>query len=61
MKRRTVLFDKVCLYKEIGDCEFKDLWIGYVNDIPHQYLDCKIGSVGAKRKGIIEIRILEEK
>lgn len=51
-----IIFDDVCLYRKDID-NFKDLWQGKAKDIPKEFLTLTVGSVGAKRHGILDIEL----
>lgn len=55
---KSLLHDKIVLYKETQDNEFEDVFVGKSSDIPKELLDKDIKSIGAKRKGIVDIKIL---
>lgn len=63
---KGITTDKVCIYKEILDpenelnIEYKNLYIGEVYNIPQEFLAKDIISMGAKRKGILDIEIKED-
>lgn len=51
-----IIYDDVCLYRKNID-DFKDLWQGKAQDIPKEFLDFTVESVGAKRRGILDIEL----
>lgn len=54
---RDYIYDKVVLYKSEED-DFVDVYKGYINnEMPENVLDLEIKSIGAKRKGIVDIRV----
>lgn len=54
---RYYIYDKVVLYKSEAD-NFVDVYKGYINnDTPSIVLDLEVRSIGAKRKGIVDIRV----
>lgn len=55
-KLKTVIFDDVSLYREI-DSGYEDVWNGTPQNIPEEFLDYTVGSIGARRKGILDIEI----
>lgn len=54
---KKVTFDNVCLYKQVSDEEFEDLYKGKIEDVPVGFLDCEIVCFGAKRKDLLDIHI----
>ena len=52
-----IVFDKVALYEDDGNGGYSDLYDGEIADIPVELLCSDIRSIGAKRKGILDIRI----
>lgn len=52
-----VIFDKVCIYKEMEIGEYIDIYKGEPSNIPKKLLDMEVGSIGAKSRGILDIRI----
>lgn len=54
----SVLFDKIVIYKQIGDGEFDDIFKGNKIDIPEEMLDMEVKSIGGKAGGILDIRVL---
>lgn len=54
----SVLFDKIVIYKQIGDGEFDDIYKGDKIDIPKKMLDMEVKSIGGKARGILDIRVL---
>lgn len=54
---KDYIWDKVVLYKSEVD-DFLDVYKGYINnDTPQGVLDLEVRSIGAKRKGIVDIRV----
>ena len=51
------IFDSICVYKEIGDVEFEDLYQGNIKDAPIEILNMEVKSIGAKRKDVVDIRV----
>lgn len=51
--------DKVCIYKENIDVdgEYVDIYKGFIQEIPSHISDMEVRSIGAKRKGIVDIRV----
>lgn len=54
----SVLFDKIVIYKQIGDGEFEDIFKGNKIYIPEEMLDMEVKSIGGKAGGILDIRVL---
>lgn len=53
-----VIFDSVCIYKEVSDMDFRDLYSGKsLSSVPSELLGREVKTVGAKRKGIVDIEI----
>jgi len=52
-----VTFDKVIIYKSNGDI-FEDIYKGNTNNIPLNILGMEVRSIGALKKGVIDIRVL---
>lgn len=51
------ILDKAVLYKSEAD-NFVDVYKGYIdNDTPQIVLDLEVRSIGAKRRGIVDIRV----
>lgn len=56
---KDYIWNKAVLYKSKTD-DFVDVYKGYINDdTPKTVLDLEVRSIGAKRKGIIDIRVVE--
>lgn len=55
---KNYVHDKVCIYKEnISVGEYIDIYKGFIQEIPAYMLDREVRSIGAKRKGIVDIRV----
>ena len=56
---KDYVHDKVCIYKEniSVDGEYIDIYKGFIQEIPAYMLDREVRSIGAKRKGIVDIRV----
>lgn len=58
---KDVVFDKIVIYKDNPSQSinepFIDIYKGDISDVPFYLLDVKIGSIGAKRKGVLDIKI----
>lgn len=52
----SVIFDKVIIYKSNED-DFEDLFKGDRNSIPENILEMKVRTVGAAKKGIVDIQV----
>lgn len=52
-----VIFDKIVIYYEITDGEYNDIFIGNRSEIPNNILEMEVKSIGAKRKGVVDIRV----
>jgi hypothetical protein len=53
----NVIFEKVTIYKFIGDGCFEDIYKGNMESIPLNILEMKVRIIGAKRKGVIDIQV----
>jgi len=54
---KDYIWDKVVLYKSDTD-DFVDIYKGYIDgDTSETVLDLEVRSIGAKRKGIVDIRV----
>ena len=53
---KEIIMDRIYLYN-IDDLE-NNLCIGYIKNMPPEYLDLQIKIIGAKRKGIIDIGVV---
>ena len=51
------VYDKVFIYKEKGEGEFINLYIGGPPQVPKEFLEMEIKTIGAKRKGILDIQV----
>lgn len=53
------IFDKISVYKQINidGIEYETLFNGNLSDIPEEILEMEIRTIGAKRKGIIDIQV----
>lgn len=51
-----IIFDDVVIYKMQGE-EFEDLYKGSISKMPNNIKDMTVVSIGAKRKGILDIRV----
>lgn len=54
---KGIAMDSVCIYKEIADAEYEDLYSGMLSSAPQELLDKEIRMIGAKRKRLIDIEI----
>lgn len=54
---KSIIFEKVCLYKKIDSGIYEDIWEGKPECIPNELLDYTIRIIGAKRKGVLDIEI----
>lgn len=52
----TVIFDSVVIYEQVGE-DFHDLYKGKKSNIPDNLFEREVNSIGAKRKGILDIRV----
>lgn len=52
-----VIFDKIVIYYEKTDGEFNDIFTGNRSEIPNNILEMEVKSIGAKRKGVVDIRV----
>lgn len=59
MDLKNYVYDKMCVYKESSDIdgEYIDIYKGFVQEAPCHILELEVRSVGAKRKGIVDIRV----
>jgi len=54
---KNYIWDKVFLYKSEAD-DFVDIYKGYIdNNTPELVLDLEVRSIGARRKGIVDIMV----
>lgn len=53
----SVIFDKVTIYKANGE-GFEDIYKGNTNSIPTDVLEMDIRSIGASRKGVLDIKVV---
>lgn len=56
---KPVIVDKVCLYIELDDNNYQDLWKGIPKNIPKEFLDYKVRVIGAKQKDILDIELVK--
>lgn len=56
---KNYIFDEVVLYRENpeADGEYIDIYKGFICTLPISILNLKVRSIGAKRKGIVDIRV----
>lgn len=52
----SVLFDDVILYKHVGE-DFEDIYKGKLTNVSKELLNMKVGTIGAMKKGVIDIRV----
>ena len=54
-------YDTIIIYAPYNDelLDFKDLYKGVRDNIPSSLLDLEVRSYGAKRKGVIDISVIE--
>lgn len=53
---KGIVFDKICIYQEIGTTsEFEDLYNGNMDNVPADLLMRTVRTIGAKKKGILDI------
>lgn len=59
MDLKNYIHDKVCIYRESIDIdgEYIDIYKGFVQETPTDILKLEVRSIGAKRKGIVDIRV----
>ena len=50
------VYDKIILYRSESD-DFTDIYKGDIDNLPNTMLDLEIKTIGAKRRGIIDIRV----
>ena len=50
------VYDKITLYWSESD-DFVDIYKGDIDNLPNTMLDLEIKTIGAKRRGIIDIRV----
>lgn len=57
---KNYIHDKVCVYREnnmtIGG-DYVDIYKGFIQEAPFHILDMEVRNIGAKRKGIVDIRV----
>lgn len=53
----SVIFDKVVIYKQIGDGEFNDIYKGNKSNIPEKILDMEVKSIGGKARSTLDIQV----
>ncbi len=54
---KNYIWDKVVLYKSDTD-DFVDIYKGYIDDdTPETVLDLEIKAIGAKRSGVVDIKV----
>lgn len=51
------IFDKVVIYRNVEVLEFEDLYKGYIDDAPEEIRKMTVCSIGAKRKGVVDIEV----
>ncbi|MDF2880186.1 MAG: hypothetical protein K0R54_743 [Clostridiaceae bacterium] len=51
-----IIFDKIIIYKTNNE-EFEDIYKGDKNNIPIKILEMKVRSIGASKKGVIDIQV----
>ena len=51
------IVDNVCIYIQLENGEFEDLFIGKLDYAPSQLLGKNVRLIGAKRKGVLDIQI----
>ena len=54
---KSIIFDEICLYKELDSGMYEDIWKGKPEYIPNELIDYTIRIIGAKRKGVLDIEI----
>ena len=56
---KNYIFDKVVLYKENPevDGEYIDIHKGFICTLPTSILNLEVRTIGAKRKGVVDIRV----
>lgn len=54
---KNYIHDKVCIYRENPDIdgEYIDIYKGFIQDAPSNISDLEVKSIGAKKKGIVDI------
>lgn len=53
----NIIYDNIVIYKGDIEYEFVDIYKGTFNEIPSEMLSLNVRSIGAKRKGIIDIHV----
>ena len=51
------IYDKVVIYRNVEVLEFEDLYKGYIDDAPEKIKKMVVCSIGAKRKGVVDIEV----
>lgn len=56
---KNYIFDEVVIYRENSevDGEYIDIYKGFICTSPISILNLKVRTIGAKRKGIVDIRV----
>lgn len=56
---KKYVHDKVCLYREDANSEgeYVDIYKGFIQEVPLYMLEYEVMSIGAKKKGIVDIRV----
>lgn len=49
--------DKIIVYEEVGDGEYRDLYKGTITDAPDNIKTMKIKTIMAKKKDVLDIRV----
>lgn len=59
MELKNYVHDKVCVYRENPDIdgEYIDIYKGFIQKALLDILELEVRSIGAKRKGIVDIRV----
>ena len=52
-------FDKIIIYKEVGECmgDYIDLYKGRIDRCTQELLEMEVKTIGAKKTGILDIRV----
>ncbi len=55
---KGIIVDEICIYVEVGEMEYKDVYRGRLCNVSEGLLMREIRVIGAKRKNLVDIEII---
>lgn len=57
LKMLCIIGDEVCIYEEIAEVSYKDLYQGRLMDVPECFLERKVRVIGAQKENLVGIEV----